>query len=103
MLELDDFFDDQLLLRQVKRAQRKKTLEMEDDEDEAGAGHRGARAEEIDDEGESILDEQRRQSIARVKRERQSRGPSMGLSQRGRALSEHEGEDEAMDTPESEG
>jgi hypothetical protein len=53
MLELNDFYDDQILLRQVKRAQRSAGLEMEDDDDTADLERRGGRAEEVDDEGES--------------------------------------------------
>jgi hypothetical protein len=96
MLELNDFFDDQLLLRQVKRAQRRAALDMEEDDDVAESRRRGAGPEEIG-EGDSILPEQRRQTIVNVKRERQSRGPSMATSHHGAPLSggkEEEDEEE---------
>lgn len=52
MLELNDFYDDQILLRQVKRAQRSAGFEMEDDDTADLERSRGG-AEEVDDEGES--------------------------------------------------
>lgn len=86
MLELEDFFEDQLLVRQVKRAQRTAALEMEADDDEVDE----SRAEEIDDEEESRLEEQRRVAPVQIK----------GEPQRGGEGSESEdGDEEAMDTP----
>jgi hypothetical protein len=106
MLELSDFYDDQLLLRQVKRAQRRNEVDMEDDEDAAESRRRDAQVEEVDDEGESILlPEKRRSSVKNMKREPKSRGPSMAPSQPGEPLSgnkeEEEEEDDAGDTPSS--
>jgi hypothetical protein len=77
MLELKDFYDDQLLLRQVKRATKQAAAaELDEDEDDY-AGPRGtqsARPEQIDDDeddDEGVDVEDRRRTIARVKRERQ--------------------------------
>jgi hypothetical protein len=78
MLELNDFYDDQLLLRQVKRAQRRAGLEMDDD-DAADPRRREVRAEELDAEGDSsILPEEKRRTTMSMKREQQSRGPTPG-------------------------
>ena len=98
MLELKDFYDDQLLLRQVKRSRKQAAAAQLDDEDEEDyAGPRGTqsnRPESIDDEDEDEgddIEEDRRRTIARVKRERQqSRGPSRAPRDREHVSSEDE-------------
>jgi hypothetical protein len=62
MLELDDFYENQLILRQVKRKEAQAELEMEEDEM---------------DEGENDADEDRTRRISGVKKEVSS-GPSQG-------------------------
>jgi hypothetical protein len=101
MLQLDDFHIDNVLLRQVKQAARQAARDLEDDDDDDDSAPRGTqrnRPTEID-EGDSVdVEEERRQTIAKVKREhQQSRGPSVAP---GRVSSSEPGEDEveAMDT-----
>ncbi|RFU35111.1 hypothetical protein B7463_g1247, partial [Scytalidium lignicola] len=90
MLELKDFYEDQLLLRQVKRAKRQAAAGMDDDDvDNSQLPPRGTQMdpediddaddidEDEDDEGEA---DRRRQYIAKVKRERMSRDPSIAPS-----------------------
>jgi len=71
MLRLADFYDDEDLARQIKRAKRQALRDLEDDDGEEMQAPRGTQrnAEEIDS------DQETRVSIGRVKRERQSRGP----------------------------
>lgn len=94
MLEPNDFYDDQLLLRQVKRAQRKAALEMdEDDADESGLP---VEPEELDDEDDSsIQPERQRPTIMSMKREQQTRGPSIAPKRSGSASGDQMEEDES--------
>lgn len=81
MLEADDFHLDNVLLRQIKQAARQAARDQEDDDDDdpAPRGTQRNRPAEIDEEGDSVdVEEERRQTISRVKRERQqSRGLSL--------------------------
>ena len=92
MLQLDDFFDDEALRRQVKRAQKKQAArEMDDDEDEdilEPGGHGGV--VEIDSDNPTP------RKVRIVKREQQSSGRSMAPTH----AEPEEGEDESMKTPE---
>lgn len=72
MLELNDFYDDQLLLRQVKRAQRMQHSDEDEDEEDIDES-RVVGSEGVNEEYESTPGEQRR-SIMNLKRERQSQG-----------------------------
>jgi hypothetical protein len=101
MLETDDFHIDNVLLRQVKQAARQAARDLEDDDDDDDPAPRGTqnRPEDVDEEGDSVdVEEEQRQTIARVKKERQqSRGPRVA---RGQATSSAPDSDEieAMDT-----
>ena len=111
MLELKDFYEDQLLLRQVKRSKKQAAAaELDDEEEDDYAGPRGtqsAHPEQIDDdddddddddEGDVDAEEDRRQTIARVKRERQqSRGPSIAPRHGEAEEAEDDDEDEIED------
>ncbi|KAH8816213.1 zinc-finger of the MIZ type in Nse subunit-domain-containing protein [Xylogone sp. PMI_703] len=98
MLELKDFYEDQLLLRQVKRAKRQEVA-MEDDEDNSILPTRGTQmdpediddADDVDDDDDDEA-EQRRRHIAKIKRERMSRDPSVARSNH-----HYEEEDEEME------
>lgn len=85
MLEADDFHFDNVLLRQIKQAAKQAARDQEDDDDNTPAprGTQRNRPAEIGEEEDSVdVDEERRQTIARVKKERQqSRGPSMAPAQ----------------------
>jgi E3 SUMO-protein ligase NSE2 len=108
MLELKDFYDDTLLARQVKHAEKEAAREEDEDEDEeedevAPRGTQRSRPEQIDSDEVDIDEEdeaeQHRQHIAKVKRERgQSRGLSLAPNHL-RNESSEPGEDnlEAMD------
>jgi hypothetical protein len=78
MLELDDFYENQLILRQVKRREAQAELEMEEDEI---------------DEGENDADEDRTRRISGVKKGMSS-GPSQGT------LADNEEETSSNDEPE---
>lgn len=108
MLSLEDFYDDELLLRQTKRAQRKDAHQDDDDDDgEDDDGPRGTqrdRPEQIDedeeDDGVDIdAEEDRSKMIAKVKRERaRSRDVSMAPSHGAIPSSQIDGDDiEVMD------
>jgi hypothetical protein len=100
MLELKDFYDDQLVLRRVQRAE-KEAARVNDDEDEEDLPPRGTqrnRPTQIDEEDDNVdIDDEtkRRNTITRVKREKQQ---SRGLSLARAASSEPGDEVEAMDT-----
>jgi hypothetical protein len=103
MLQLEHFHIDELLLRQIKRAEQQAARELDDFDEEPTAprGTQMNRPESIEDEeeGDSVDVEaelDRRQTIAKIKRERESRGSSMAAARRGGASSEP-GEDETID------
>ncbi|TVY88091.1 E3 SUMO-protein ligase [Lachnellula willkommii] len=100
MLKPEDFYDDAVIRRKVERAKKREELGDEDDEDDAP---RKKRATSINDDSPSPTngddhEEDQRQKIARVKRERQkSRGPSVAPAR----LTELSDDDvEAMDEEE---
>jgi hypothetical protein len=93
MLQLDDFYDDEALRRQVKRAQKKQAAREMDDDDEdedilEPGGHRGV--VEIDSDNPTP------RKVRMVKREQQSSGPSLAPTH----AEPEEDEDESMKTPE---
>ncbi len=94
MLELNDFYVDPLLLRQVKRQQRQEAHEDDEDDPEEDAGLPGTqrtRPEPIDSDVDEDAheQEQNRKEIAKIKRERaQSRGVSAAPSHRTEASTE---------------
>jgi GAF domain-containing protein len=77
MLKLDEFYDDGEILHKMRRADREAAREMEEDDEEEQAprGTQATRPEELEDDEESEAVSSRK-SIARVKKERQSRGQS---------------------------
>ena len=74
MLELKDFYLDNLILRQVKRQEAQAATDMEDDlgegDDIIVPGTQLNRAQDVDSEAEDQVDEGRKYA---VKRERMSR------------------------------
>ena len=82
MLQLDDFHIDNVLLRQIKQAERQAARDLEDDDDDdpAPRGTQRGRPADVDEEDDGSVDVEavRRATITRVKREhQQSRGPSI--------------------------
>jgi hypothetical protein len=77
MLELKDFYLDNLILRQVKRQEAQAAADMEDDlgegDDIIVPGTQLNKAQDVDSEAEDQVDEGRKHA---VKRERMSRGLS---------------------------
>lgn len=106
LLEERDFFTDQLLVRQVKRAAREAAGELDEDdddlEDNRPRGTQRNRPEPVDDYDDVVSDEERRQTIARVKREMSSHGPSLTHGRTRDISSPEPDEDEivAVDSPE---
>jgi hypothetical protein len=103
MLTIKDFFDDQLVLRRVQRAEKEAARANDDEDDEEDMLPRGTqrnRPAQIDDEEDDSVDldeyAERRKTITKIKRERQR---SSGLG-RARGVSSEPAEDEveAMDT-----
>jgi hypothetical protein len=94
MLEINDFYVDPVLLRQVKRQQRQDAHEDEEDDAEEDAGPRGTQStrpepidSDVDEDGHE--QEQNRKEIMKIKRERaQSRGLSAAPSRRTEASTE---------------
>lgn len=80
LIAMNDMYDDQLLLRQVKRATQRERSEDSDEEDDAPRGTQRNRPEELDDESTFLDadDEERRRS---VKREKMSGRPPPTLTQ----------------------
>lgn len=77
LIVMKDMYDDQLLLRQVKRATHRERADDSDDEDDAPRGTQRNRPEELDDESAFMDvddDEERRRS---VKKERVCRAPTL--------------------------
>ena len=96
MLQLDDFHIDNVLLRQIKQAERQAARDLEDDDgdDSAPRGTQRSRPADVDEEDDDSVDVEavRRVTITRVKRERQqSRGLSIAP---GHQESSEPGEDE---------
>lgn len=77
MLELNDFYLDNLILRQVKRQEAQAAADMEDDLEEGDdvivPGTQMKRAEDVESGAEDLADEDQWHA---VKKERLSRGPS---------------------------
>ena len=77
MLELKDFYLDNLILRQVKRQEAQAAADMEDDlgegDDIIVPGTQLNRPRDVDSGAEDQVDEARKHA---VKRERMRRGPS---------------------------
>lgn len=101
MLRLEDFYDDQLIVRKVQRMEKAAAQAAEDDDSEEDARPRGTqrnRPTQIDDEDdESVAEqEQRRRTITNIKREGQ-RSHGIRLA-RAAALMPDEEEPDAMDT-----
>ena len=101
MLRLEDFYDDQLIVRKVQRMEKAAAQAAEDDDSEEDARPRGTqrnRPTQIDDEDdESVAEqEQRRRTITNIKREGQ-RSHGVRLA-RAAALRPDEEEPDAMDT-----
>lgn len=106
MIGEDDFFEDQLLIRQVRRAAREEAGDFDDDEEDNYAPRGSQRnAEPIDDyditqdiDEDEDEDEKRRQNLLKIKRERlSSRGLSMAPSSaQGTSSEPDEDEIEAM-------
>jgi E3 SUMO-protein ligase NSE2 len=74
--QLKDFFDDQLIIRKLQRMQ-KASAQVDDDDDEDDARPRGTqrnRPTQIDDDSDESVNvqEERRKTIKKVKREKQS-------------------------------
>jgi hypothetical protein len=81
MISLKDMYDDQVLSRQVKRAEQRANREYDDDEDEDDMprGTQRRRPEEIEDESGFLeRGESARKKGERFKRERMSRGGEEG-------------------------
>lgn len=71
MLKLADFYDDNEILRQIKRSNRQAELDIEDDEDDQlPRGTERNRPESVDEEESG--NEAPEQTIRRIKAERQS-------------------------------
>ena len=102
MLRLEDFYDDQLIVRKVQRMEKAAAQAAEDDDSEEDALPRGTqrnRPTQIDDDedDDSVAEqEQRRRAITKIKRERQ-RSHSVHVA-RAAALEPDEEEVDAMDT-----
>lgn len=97
MLQLENFHIDEVLLRQIKRAEQQAARELDDDDEESTVprGTQRNRPEDIYDEGDSIdvsVEQDRGQTIARIKKE-QIRGSSMAPFRRSGASS-YPGEDD---------
>ncbi len=95
MLQLKDFYDDKLLLRQVKRAVKKDALQDVDDDDDSNdvprKTQRGdpGQMDDDDDEEEISGGQSRRRGITRTKREKHSSQNKIAST----ALDEDEDED----------
>jgi E3 SUMO-protein ligase NSE2 len=75
--QLKDFFDDQLIIRKLQRMQKASAQVDDDDDDEDDARPRGTqrnRPTQIDDDSDESVNvqEERRKTIKKVKREKQS-------------------------------
>ena len=94
MLSLKDFYDDDLLARQVKRALARDAQQDDDDDDDGGdndhipRGTQRNRPEQIeDDDGVDIEEEEERSQMrARIKREKQQ-GRGLRMAHRAGAVS----------------
>jgi hypothetical protein len=93
---LKDFYDDQLIIRKLQRIEKASAQADDDEDDEEDTRPRGTqrnRPTQIDDDSDNSVDvqEERRKTIKKVKREKQSLE---------RAASSEPGEEEvdAMDT-----
>ncbi|KAF7890741.1 uncharacterized protein EAF01_010550 [Botrytis porri] len=80
LIAMKDMYDDQLVMRQVRRATQRERSEDSDDEDDAPRGTQRNRPEELDDESTflDVDDEERRRS---VKREKMGSRPPPTLTQ----------------------
>jgi hypothetical protein len=78
MLALDDFYLDEVLLRQVKQAARQAARDEEDDDDDPPPrGTQRNNPADVDEDGDPMdVEEDQRQRITRVKSERQSMAPN---------------------------
>jgi hypothetical protein len=75
--QLKDFFDDQLIIRKLQRMQKASAQVDDDDDDEDDARPRGTqrnRPTQIDDDSDESVNvqEERRNTIKKVKREKQN-------------------------------
>ena len=99
--DLNDFRDDPLIARQVKRAQAEEAREDEDDDDDDEDAPRPTLIGS-DDDLDMLREGQRRNHVSKVKKERgQSQGGSMAHSQAGNdssmVLDEEEEDDDDDD------
>jgi hypothetical protein len=79
MLELKDFYEDEMIKRQVKRAALQEARELEDDEEDNESEQAGEEPSQPDDPNKTMeLDDEPPRRV--VKKERLSRGPSRGPS-----------------------
>ncbi|TEY46981.1 hypothetical protein BOTCAL_0309g00100 [Botryotinia calthae] len=80
LISMKDMYDDQLVLRQVRRAMQRERGDDSDDDDDASRGTQRNRPEELNDESTflDVDDEDRRRS---VKRERMGSRPPPTLTQ----------------------
>lgn len=83
MLAVQDFRDDALALLNVKRQQRREENAQDEDQDDHAPRGTQSKPQNVDDDDESdgvdvdATPAKREQDIARIKRERQSRGVSV--------------------------